>query len=111
MAKKLIIMNTEDILNKTKYIVPKNVLVFQQDERYKDFLIYLFVQLLLNLIDKVLFLLKMYLMEYNRVVEDVHVIDNKKVLIKNKNDDDQKNIHFLYNSNYIFFYFNYLIAY
>jgi hypothetical protein len=100
MAKKLIIMNTEDILNKTKYIVPKNVLVFQQDERYKDFLIYLFVQLLLNLIDKVLFLLKMYLMEYNRVVEDVHVIDNKKVLIKNKNDDDQKNIHFLYNSNY-----------
>ncbi len=93
-------MNTEDILNKTKYIVPKNVLVFQQDERYKDFLIYLFVQLLLNLIDKVLFLLKMYLMEYNRVVEDVHVIDNKKVLIKNKNDDDQKNIHFLYNSNY-----------
>ena len=53
----------------------------------------------------------MYLMEHNLVDEDVHLIDNNKVLIQNKNDDDQKNIHFLSNSNNIFVYIYYLIMY
>jgi len=64
-----------------------------------------------DLIEKRLFLQEMYLMEQNLVDEDVHVIDNNKELLQNKNDVDQKNILFFQNSNKFFVSFHHLIMY
>jgi hypothetical protein len=64
-----------------------------------------------DLIEKKLFLQEMYLMEQNLVDEDVHVIDNNKELLQNKNDVDQKNILSFQNSNKLFVSFHHLIMY
>ena len=53
--------------------------------------------MLQRLTQKTQLLQEMYPMEQNPVDEDDHVIDNNKVSLQNKHDDDQKNIlHFLH---------------
>jgi hypothetical protein len=50
-------------------------------------------------------------MRYNRVVLNVHEIDNNKVLLQNMLDDDQKNIPYEYDHNNIFFVFHFQVMY
>jgi hypothetical protein len=103
--------NVEDIQDKTIGIDAKVFVALDVVELLLYFLFDVLELMLLNLIEKMIFLQEMYLLEQILVDEDVHVIDNNKELLQNKHDVDQKNILLFQNSNKVFVYFHYLIKY
>jgi len=103
--------NVEDIQDKTIGIDAKVFVALDVVELLLYFLFGVLELMLLNLIEKMIFLQEMYLMEQNLVDEDVHLIDNNKELLQNMNDVDQKNILFVQNSNKRFVSFHHLIMY